>query len=157
MSQGRWASPAIQHRKSIPERFWEKVTKSPTGCWLWQGYISRLGYGMFMGKHAHRIAWELTKGPISPNLDVCHHCDNPPCVNPSHLFLGTASDNLKDSVRKGRLNHSGERNGNAKLTETLIREIRSSVLTIRNLATRFGVSETNISSIQKGLTWKLVK
>ena len=153
MSQGRWGPPAIQHRKSISERFWEKVDKSPGGCWLWQGHISRLGYGKFMGKHTHRMAWELTNGPISSDLDVCHHCDNPPCVNPSHLFLGTASDNMKDSVRKGRIDHSGEKNSNAKLTRTLVERIRGTNLSQRELAARFGVSKANIYYIQKGLTW----
>lgn len=153
MSQVRWAPPTIQHRKSIPERFWEKVTKSPIGCWLWQGHISRLGYGKFMGKHAHRIAWSLTNGSIPDDLDVCHHCDNTMCVNPEHLFLGTASDNMKDCVSKGRLDHHGEKNSNAKLTEALVREIRSTTLTQRQLAARFGVSKSNIYYIQKGLTW----
>jgi len=152
MSQGSWGAPTIQHRKSISERFCEKVAKSP-GCWLWQGHISKLGYGKFMGKHAHRIAWELRNGPIPLGLDVCHHCDNPACVNPEHLFLGTASDNMKDCVSKGRLDHRGKRNSNAKLTEALIREIRSTALTQRKLAAKFGVSEANIYYIQKGLTW----
>src|SRR5574342_284261 len=93
-------------------RFWARVQKTPT-CWLWLGTKRHLGYGVVRigGTRqkrrsilAHRFTWELMYGPIPPGLHVCHHCDNPPCVRPSHLFLGTQRDNMQDAMRKGRLN-----------------------------------------------------
>jgi len=96
---------------SIADRFWTKVDKThPSGCWVWTGSLVR-GYGqiagMVNGKRrpvpAHRVAWELTNGPIPDGLHACHKCDNPPCCNPAHLFLGTPQENLDDARQKGRL------------------------------------------------------
>jgi HNH endonuclease len=90
---------------TVEERFWAKVEKTE-GCWLWMGYRNKKGYGMFKMPDrvqlAHRAAWMLTNGPIPDGLDVLHKCDNPPCVRPTMLFLGTNADNQQDSVRKGR-------------------------------------------------------
>jgi hypothetical protein len=92
------------------DRFWAKVLRSD-GCWLWSACVDEHGYGSFVrlqedGSHrlegAHRVAWELTHGPIPDGLRVCHHCDTPPCVRPDHLFLGTQADNMADMQRKGR-------------------------------------------------------
>ena len=92
---------------TTPERFWASV--DPSGdCWLWQGAVhtDRGGYGAFQDgdgiKYAHRAAWELENGPIPEGMQVCHHCDNPPCVRGSHLFLGTQKDNIADMLAKGR-------------------------------------------------------
>jgi len=105
---------------TIEERFWSKVDKSmgKNSCWPWKaGHSStfashKFGYGMFnitkrQPISSHRMAWMLTNGEIPPGLCVCHHCDNPPCCNPSHLFLGAISDNNKDMVKKGRCNSRG--------------------------------------------------
>lgn len=93
------------------ELFWSKVTPEPmSGCWLWTAGVSGSGYGRFSRSHgkrgmdtASRVAWTLRVGPIPPGMLICHRCDNPPCVNPDHLFLGTARDNIRDAARKGRL------------------------------------------------------
>ena len=138
----------------LGERFWDKVDKSGTnGCWIWRAHCNKGGYGTIDHKIASRVSWELLNGTIPAGFDVCHHCDNPPCVNPEHLFLGTASDNLKDSVRKGRLDHSGEKNSNVKLTYRLVQEIRNTDLPQRKLATLFGVSKGTIYYIKKNITW----
>lgn len=95
--------------KAAEERFWSHVDKSGE-CWEWIAYRnnSRGGYGRFqpavgIRKEAHRYAWEITHGPIPDGLYVCHDCDNPSCVRPDHLFLGTQKDNIRDASRKGRM------------------------------------------------------
>lgn len=89
--------------------FWTKVDRGggPDACWIWRGLSNRTGYGRYSQQVASRVSWVMAHGPIPDGLLVCHHCDNPPCVNPSHLFLGSHLDNLRDSMRKGRTPNRG--------------------------------------------------
>lgn len=112
-------------------RFWERTTKTEPGCWEWQGWQAGKGYGMinYLGKkvYAHRLAWTLFWGPIPNDLHVLHRCDNPLCINPHHLFLGTNLDNIKDCIAKGRKvtgDVTGEKNPRAILTAQDVRRIR---------------------------------
>jgi hypothetical protein len=82
-------------------RFWPKVRKD-RGCWVWTGATTTTGYGRLSGQPAHRLSWEIHHGPIPAGLFVCHRCDNPGCVRPDHLFLGTHEANMADMVAKGR-------------------------------------------------------
>ena len=98
------------------ERFWQKVQKIKDACWKWNGTKFDTGYGAFWrnGKQCHvvRLMWEITNGDIKQGLFVCHHCDNPNCVNPDHLFLGTQKDNMHDCIAKGR--HTCQKQRTAK-------------------------------------------
>ena len=149
----------------MAERFWEKVDRGGDGCWEWQGQRSRWGYGYFVFKgrrrHAHRISWELANGDPPGNLFVCHTCDNPPCVRPDHLFLGTALDNNRDRAAKGRtaLNpFPGEDNGRAVLTEVDVREARARHArtgeSFATIAREYRVSEAAMRFAIRGITWK---
>jgi len=94
-------------------RFWDRVDKAGD-CWLWRGLIDRNGYGRIGDNYrvalAHRFAYEAAIGPIPAGLDVLHSCDNPPCVNPAHLRVGTHAENMADMVRRGRANPRGRKN-----------------------------------------------
>lgn len=91
-------------RAPVPARDFDAFyTKSHAyGCWTWNGPTNRGGYGLWGQKLAHRVSWTLANGPIPDGLFICHHCDNPPCVNPRHLYPGTASDNARDMVTRNR-------------------------------------------------------
>ena len=150
--------------KRIPlsERFWEKVDKTET-CWNWTSALNRKGYGhIWNGTKAiaaHRASWEMHNGPIPDGMFVCHHCDNPRCVRPDHLFVGTATDNLRDMHSKGRGNQSRPRarNPRAKLTEAQVAEIRhryaAGGISYSQLAHDYPVNDTMIGFIVTGKNW----
>lgn len=140
------------------ESFLKCVVKSgANGCWNWTkpSGKERNRYGRRGSRrnehYAHRRSWEIYKGPIPDGLEVLHKCDNPPCVNPDHLFLGTQQDNIDDADKKGRLLR-GERHGNAKLTNVQVDEIRRLIplKTQRVIAAQFGVTRQTISDIKIG-------
>lgn len=153
--------------RPLRERFWEKVEKTER-CWEWTGSKNSRGYGRIgLGRRkdghamAHRVSWEINMGPIPPGLKVCHACDNPGCVNPFHLFLGTQADNIKDCLVKGRANFgtsTGTSNGNAKLTESEVLVIRekyaSGKIFQRDLGKAYGITQAQVSSITRGESWK---
>ena len=150
----------ISRHVSFEDRFNYQHTKTPT-CWLWTVHTHKQGYGKIkkngVSMLAHRASWEFHNGPIPPGMCVCHKCDNPPCVNPAHLFLGTHADNTADMYSKGRnVPPRGERNSSAKLTWVKVAEIRKlkGVVSQRAVAKQFGVTQCTISCIQSGKTWK---
>lgn len=144
-------------------RFWAKVDKQGD-CWVWTGARSSGRYGSLAadGKNwrAHRLSYEIHNGPIPDGLYVCHSCDNPPCVNPEHLFLGTQRDNMGDMVQKGRLvAPSGETHGMSRLNTSkvlAIRKARSAGQTLQSIASEHGVGISTIHSVVKRETWKHV-
>lgn len=145
---------------TLQERFNNKINKTET-CWIWIASKKYDGYGYFSinGKThmAHRVAYKLFYGEIPNSLHVCHKCDNPSCVNPFHLFLGSHDTNMKDMTKKGR-QIKGERQHSAKLKTEEILEIRklysSQQMTQRQLANKFGVAQNIVSRIVNYLIWK---
>ncbi|MBP8124936.1 MAG: HNH endonuclease [Caldilineaceae bacterium] len=145
-------------RRTAEERFWEQV-EMPEGCWIWTGGTAQ-GYGSFYigdGKvGAHRYSWELRNGPIPDEMLVCHSCDNPVCVNPAHLFIGTPQENMDDKAAKGRGRWAvGEKNGRAKITKEAVLKMRADYpeKTQKQIAEETGVSQTQVSQIIRRKTW----
>ena len=150
----------LKGERTLADRFWEKVQKGPD-CWLWTASCFPHGYGQFRvgdtNVPAQRVVWQLTYGPIPDGINVCHHCDNPPCVRPDHLFLGTAKDNNHDAAFKGRL-RTGERSPRAKLTweqVNQIRELWAVGINQQALAAMFPISDSQVSNIVRHRSWRL--
>lgn len=145
---------------SIKERLEDSIFYSPDGCWYCT-LTGSFGYASFSIKHkpyrAHRVAYELYKGPIPQGYFVCHSCDNRLCVNPDHLFLGTAKDNTRDMINKGRARLTGHENGNSKLTKGDVIKIRSLVLdqglTRTKVSEMFSLSNTHVGSLVSRKSW----
>lgn len=147
-------------KQSLTDRFEAKYSASSyANCWPWLGAHHGKGYGHFQLKgkceKAQRVSYSLYVGDLKPGLLVMHKCDNPPCVNPAHLFLGTNAENMADMKAKGRGNGPrGVAQHLSKLTEQDVREIRATPpRNGRKLAARYGVSPTTISAIRKRQTW----
>lgn len=131
------------------------------GCWEWTATRDTGGYGYIYwpgekrARKAHRQSWRTFRGPIPDDLWVLHHCDNPPCVNPSHLFLGTSLDNNRDRHAKGRDGDTkGIRNGRAVLDASKVRKIRMAPEVARIVAARYGVSISTVHMLRRRETWK---
>lgn len=151
--------------RATEDLFWAKVHKGPS-CWCWTARKARDGYGKFnmstgrvkpkrITVLAHRFAYELTRGPIPPGMFVMHSCDNPSCVNPEHLSVGTHRANMADMVRKGRQAHT-ERHGRAKLTTKQVRLMRARHAageSNASLAREFGIGTGLACMILKGQRW----
>lgn len=164
-------------RNTIHDVLDKLVFRHDTRCWEWAA-SRRNNYGQayFGGKRlvAHRLIYEHLCGPIPPGMFVCHRCDNPPCCNPAHLFLGTNMDNVRDAMSKGRLKRRqhgppdrrrhyaskarrGEGNGRAKLSEgdvIAIRQSHSSGELAASIAARFKITAVQVRQIARGLRWR---
>lgn len=166
------SSRHIHRRKSLPlsVRLWSRVDMSAghDGCWPWQASTNAGGYGQIRLEPegnairgakttAHRVAWLLTRGTIPDGLHVCHSCDNPSCVNPLHLWLGTHAENLSDMKAKGRAAR-GDRSGTAKLNSQQVSIIKRLLLldccSAVELSTLLKVSTATIDSIRNNKSWK---
>lgn len=151
---------------AMEDRFWEKVEKG-SNCWEWTASKDNDGYGQIGYQNgemirAHRYSWILHFGEIPDGLFVCHHCDNPSCVRPDHLFLGTALANNRDKIRKGRAkNCRGESSGLSKLTDEQVAQIRRlyvpGKISQYALAKKFSVAVSNINNIVHRKTWTHIK
>jgi len=150
--------------RPLADRFWPKVQRGD-GCWLWMGYRQKSGHGRIgvagnRVESTSRVAWQLTYGPIPEGMEVCHKCDNPPCVRPDHLFVGTHADNMADCVAKGRHSATDGRHHNARLNADSVREIRrlrAAGVSGKEVATLFGVAETTVSQVFHRHLWPHIK
>ncbi len=150
---GAKEDPSVRFRRKVDVR-------GPDECWLWTGSRTPFGHGYFwpkrgLGVGAHRYAWMEAYGPIPDGLFVCHRCDNPGCVNPRHLFVGTQKDNMADCSRKGRVS----RRGAPKLAEDDVRSVRERFAAgapARALARELGVTTRTVHQITSRETWRSV-
>lgn len=142
----------------IRRRFFEKVRVS-SGCWEWTGCRDSRGYGRFYVRRGesseltHRVSWRIHNGPISPEALVCHRCDNPPCVRPDHLFVGTQADNMKDAAQKERVGPTVLRPADVRG----ILDLGAIGMAQRKIADEFGVTQATVWHILRGKTWKHIE
>lgn len=143
-------------------RFFSNIDVTDS-CWIWSGHVTQNGYGQIKykskGLGAHRVSYQIHKGPIPEGLYVCHSCDNPSCVNPDHLWLGTHTDNMRDMYAKGRQRSNpvrGHDNRSSKLTEAQVVYIKQQLrlgVKQRTLAIQYNVSDAAIHYIKTGEVW----
>jgi len=148
--------------KPVADRLWSKVDKTGE-CWLWTGTKSWFGHGSINADRTqgqprrlqltHRVAWEVTFGPIPEGLCVLHSCDTPACVNPKHLFLGTKSENSLDMVRKKR-QAKGSQLPQTKLSPRDVLAIRSDPGTQESIAIKYDISQSQVSAIRNRKKWR---
>lgn len=163
------ASLGLRFNKLPDKEHFESKFRVTPGCWVWERGVSKDGYGQFRARgqswRAHRFSYALYVGPIPHGLFVCHRCDNPRCVNPDHLWLGTTQDNTADKCAKGRTARNygqdgnpqvGVTNGNAKLNDDQVRVIRSDTRTQKEIAADFDISASTVSLIKSGKHWRHV-
>lgn len=160
--QAKGSPPPPPQHPPLADRFWAKVDKTPGQgpkgeCWEWRG-MRKEGYGYITrnGRRqiVSRVSWEIHNGSIPPGMEICHHCDNPPCVRLDHLFAGTHQENMADMNNKGRWNKTM---GNTILNEAQVREIRERYArggtTYVALGEMFGVGSSAINHIIHRRTW----
>lgn len=167
-----WSVSFYQRNKSLEEKFWEKVgICGEDECWEWRASKNNKGYGNFyvsIGNSkddhwlAHRMSYKLSYEGFDKSLCVLHKCDNPPCVNPKHLWQGTNYDNVQDKLNKGRMRDmKGENNSGNKLTESKVKEIRelyaTGNYTYEDLGKMFDVHYSTIGYVNNGRLWSHVK
>jgi len=155
--------PAEQYvLKPLLERFWMNVNKATEGCWVWRGGKTGAGYGALQENKkfilAHRLSYEIHNGAIPEGMVVCHKCDNPSCVNPDHLFIGTQAENMLDKKNKGRAKgaHKGGEHALAKLDSAKVCEIRNlmaSGVKHREITKKYKISMSTLTDIKSGKTW----
>ncbi len=161
-----WKGKKIYGKENYEALIKEKILKSilinDNDCWIWQKAKHRQGYGNLSYKRiprlAHRVCWEVYFGEIPENIKVCHKCDNPSCVNPEHLFLGTQKDNVRDGIEKGRYENRamGKRRNKLNYDEVLdIKRLNSEGMTRKELQKKYSVSPTCIAKILNGVSWKI--
>lgn len=145
---------------SVGVRFWRYVLRTvpDSNCWLWLASVDGSGYGCLKDEKgklikSHRFSYELHKGPIEKGLHVLHTCNNPRCVNPEHLYVGTNFDNILDKVAHGR-QAKGEAIKTGKLTTEQVYAIRAAEGTHREIAKQFGIAHQNVGEIKRGRAWR---
>jgi len=158
VSHGRWLGSTL--RKRIEDKY---MPEPMSGCWLWIGATGSGGYGSInawkygKSRAAHRIVYEMERGPIPDGMDLCHKCDVTSCVNPDHMFIGSTSDNIMDMVAKGRSRGvPGENNCKAKISENDVRLIRKETGTLAHIGRKYGLGTSAVHSIRTLKTWRHV-